>query len=188
MQFIRKVRVLCKIASARGEGWGKKKIVLYFSFSLFALVLACRARSRAVGNVSEKNEKKNIPRSVYWLIIPLLHCNISWQMTFLTKLFQKALSWSYIMGTVMGINSSNNEQVLSVLHKQHLKQHRDLFKQVFLIEGKQNVLFSAVFMSHDDKTWNLPLFEVESLSLIKANDNHFIQFHSNKVLVKYFFL
>ena len=87
----------------------------------------------------------------------------------------------------MGINSSNNEQVLSVLHKQHLK-HRDLFKQVFLIEGKQNVLFSAVFMSHDDKTWNLPLFEVESLSLIKANDNHFIQFHSNKVLVKYFFL
>ena len=88
----------------------------------------------------------------------------------------------------MGINSSNNEQVLSVLHKQYLKQHRDLFKQVFLIEGKQNVLLSAVFMSHDDKTWNLPLFKVESLSLIKANDNHFIQFHSNKVLVKYFFL
>ena len=56
------------------------------------------------------------------------------------------------MGTVMGINSSNNEQVLSVLHKQHMKQHRDLFKQVFLIEGKQNVLFSAVVMSHDDKT------------------------------------
>ena len=82
--------------------------------SLF-FFLALRARSRAVGNVSEKNEKKNKPMSVYWLIIPLLHCNSSWQMTFLTKLFQKALSRSYIKGTVMGILKMMSKYFLSCI-------------------------------------------------------------------------